>query len=62
MGAMDSHKWGYLVAALVGAIGGGFVVALATRAIPKMMSQKMEGRMQRLMSQMEEGGCDPAEM
>jgi len=44
----------YLVAALFGAIGGGIIVALATRAIPRIMSQ--------MMAQMGEGDCDPAEM
>ena len=52
----------YLLAAFVGAVGGGFVVAAATRAIPKMMSQMMSGMMRNMMSQMGEGGCDPAEM
>ena len=54
----DSHRKSYILAALLGAIGGGLVVALATGAIPKMMSEMM----QNMMSEMGEGGCDPAEM
>jgi hypothetical protein len=37
-------------------------VALATRAIPKMMSQMMAGMMQNMMGRMAEQGCNPAEM
>jgi CheY-specific phosphatase CheX len=47
---------------LLGAIGGGLVVAVATKAIPKMMSQMMAGMMQNMMAQMGEAGCDPGEM
>jgi hypothetical protein len=58
MGEIDTNRRSYILAVLVGAIGGGFVVALATKAIPKMMSKMM----QNMMSNMREGGCDPAEM
>jgi hypothetical protein len=54
----SSRNKGYVLAALLGAIGGGLIVALATRAIPKMMS----GMMQNMMAQMGEDGCNPAEM
>ncbi|MEJ2558578.1 MAG: hypothetical protein P8186_20660 [Anaerolineae bacterium] len=54
----NSRKMGYVLAALLGGIGGGLIVALATRAIPQMMS----GIMQSMMAQMREGGCDPQEM
>lgn len=37
---IDQRK-NYAVAILLGAIGGGLFVALATRAIPKMMAQIM---------------------
>ncbi len=53
---------GYVIAALLGAIGGGIIVALATRAIPKMMSQMMAQMMPKMMAQMGEGDCGPAEM
>ena len=52
----------YAVAILLGAVGGGLFVTLATRAIPKMMSQMMSGMMQNMMSQMSESGCDPSEI
>jgi hypothetical protein len=53
-----SQTGGYILAAAFGAVVGGVVVALATRAIPKVMS----GMMQTMMSRMEEAGCDPAEL
>ena len=49
---------GYVLAAALGALGGALLMALATRAIPKMMS----GAMRSMMAQMRDGGCDPAEM
>ena len=57
-----SDRRKYILAASLGAAGGGLFVALATRAIPRMMSQMMSGMMQNMMSQMGEAGCDPAEM
>ena len=48
----------YVTVAFLGAIGGGLLVAIATRAIPKMMS----GMMQNMMGQMKESGVTPAEM
>jgi len=59
---VGSHRRGYVLAALLGAMGGGLVVALGTRAIPQMMSRMMSGMMRNMMAQMGEGGCDPAEM
>jgi hypothetical protein len=53
---------GYVLTAVLGAMGGGLVVALATKSVPKMISQMMSGMMQNMMAQMGEGGCDPAEM
>ncbi len=58
MHTINSRNRGYVIAALLGAIGGGIIVALATRAIPKMMSQMMP----KMMAQMGGGDCDPAEM
>ena len=52
----------YVLVAILGAIGGGLLVALATRAIPKIMSKMMSGMMQNMMGQMKESGCNPAEM
>ncbi len=46
----------YLFAAALGAIGGGIGVAIASKAIPKMMFQITRGMMQNMMRQMGEGG------
>jgi len=54
----NSRNRGYVIAALLGAIGGGIIVALATRAIPKMMS----GMMQNMMARMEKDDCNPADI
>ena len=58
MHSTGSHKGGYVLAALLGAIGGGLVVAIAVDAIPRMMSQMM----QNMMARMGEGEFNPAEM
>ncbi len=57
-----SRKTGYLLAALLDAIGGGLVVALATLAVPAMMTGMMTGIMKNMMAQMKEGGGNPNEM
>ena len=49
---------GYVLAAAIGAIGGGLFVASATKAIPNMMSQMM----QNMMANMGEGEFSPAEI
>jgi hypothetical protein len=49
---------GYVLAAALGALGGALLMAVATRAIPKMMA----GAMRSMMAHMREGGCDPAEI
>ena len=51
-----------ILAAVLGALGGGLVVVIATRAIPKIMSQMMPGMMRNMMAHMGEQGCSPAEM
>jgi len=52
----------YALAIILGALAGGFVVAIATKAIPKMMSQMMSGMMKNMMTQMGEAGCSPSEI
>jgi len=59
---VDSRKAGYVLAALLGAVAGGLVAILGTRALPKMMSQIMSGMMQNMMTAMGEEGCDPSEI
>jgi hypothetical protein len=54
----NSYRKGYVLAGLLGAIGGGLAVALVTKAIPTMMS----GMMGTMLARMEECGFDPAEM
>ena len=58
----SSSRKRYVAAAILGATGGVLLVALAARAIPKMMSRMMSGQMRKMMAQMKEGGCDPREM
>jgi hypothetical protein len=53
-----SYIRGYVLAAVIGAIGGGLVVALATDAIPRMISKMM----QNMKAHTGEGGFSPAEM
>ena len=58
MNNTHSPMQGYALAVLLGAIGGGLLVAIATKAIPKMMS----GMMQNMMMQMQKNGFNPGEM
>jgi CheY-specific phosphatase CheX len=66
MHTTDSPNKGYVLVALFGAIAGGIIVMLATKAIPKMMSrmmaEMMSGMQQKMIAQMGEGGCDPRQM
>jgi len=48
----------YILATFLGVALGGLVVAIATKAIPKMMS----GMMKNMMSQMGEAGCSLSEI
>lgn len=52
------RKAGYLLAGLLGAMGGVLVVAVATNALPRIMS----GMMRNMMRQMGEGGSGPPGM
>lgn len=47
-----------MVVTAVGAISGGILVALASRAMPKMMA----GMMRNMMAMMGGEGCNPADM
>jgi hypothetical protein len=58
MGKTESNRRNYLLTAALGAIGGGVLVAVVTKAVPKMMS----GMMRNMMAEMGQAGCDPAEM
>ncbi len=62
MKQMGNQKKGYAVAFLLGTVGGGLFITLATKAIPGMMSKMMSAMMQNMMAGMRESGCDPSEM
>ena len=62
MSIASSSTKGYMLAAVLGAIIGGLVVALATKAIPKMISQTMAGMRQKMMAQAGVRGCTLSEM
>jgi hypothetical protein len=62
MDRKEPQMQGYLLAAGLGAVGGGLLVAMATKAIPRMMSKMMSGMMENMMSQMGEGECDPVDI
>jgi len=55
MSNVSSNRQKYVLAGLGGVIVGGLLVALATKAIPKMMSQMMPQMMKNMMSQMKMG-------
>jgi hypothetical protein len=61
-----SHRQEYVLAAVGGAVAGGLLVALATRAIPtimsRMMSEMMSRMPQKMMARMKEEGINPADM
>jgi hypothetical protein len=48
----------YLLATLLGAVAGGLLMVVITKALPKMASQIMSG----MMANMAEHGCNPVEM
>ncbi len=54
----DKKFTGYILAVALGAIGGGFLVTVVTKAIPKMMA----GMMENMMSEMAAGDCEPADI
>ena len=58
-----SPFYGYLLAVILGAFGGGVLALVVTRAIPKMMSRIMAHMMPRMMQnmreQMKDSGCSP---
>lgn len=53
----SSDMTGYIVAAALGAIGGALLIAIATKALPKMMSEMMR----HMMSRRGDGGLQPSE-
>jgi hypothetical protein len=57
MNKTRSTMRGYLLAVILGALGGGLLVAIAAKALPRMMS----GMMQNMMMQMKKDGFNPEE-
>lgn len=55
---MTSQRRSNLISALLGAIGGGLFVLIATKAVPRMMTAMMRN----MMLQMKASGCNPQEM
>jgi hypothetical protein len=53
---------GYIFAVGFGALAGGALIAVATKAIPKMMSKMMSQMMTTMMSEMGDGDCQPADI
>jgi CheY-specific phosphatase CheX len=51
----------YILASLIGAVGGGLIFALATKAIPKMMSRMMAEMPKKMMARMRAEGVNPEE-
>ena len=62
MRGTNSENLRYVIVALLGVLAGGFLVAIATRAVPRMMSEMMAGMMQNMMASAGEGGCEPADI
>jgi uncharacterized protein (DUF697 family) len=56
--SMGTNFKRYILAAILGAIAGGVIVALASKTIPKIMA----GMMENMMTRMEKSGHNPAEM
>ncbi len=66
MSNADSYRKRYVLAVALGAIAGGLIVALGTKAVPRMMSQMMSNMAsqmrQTMMACLKEEGANPAEM
>ena len=62
MTSVSSYHQRCALVTILGAIAVGLVVVLATKAIPKIVSQVMAGMMKNMMAQMREGGGTPSEI
>lgn len=54
-----AQTYSILLAALLGALGGGLLVAWVGKLVPRILSQAMRGMMQTMMAKMKESGCSP---
>lgn len=57
-----SQRGLHLGSVMLGAVGGGIVVMIATKAIPTMLANFLSAMMGKMMSHMEASGCNPPEM
>jgi hypothetical protein len=55
---MRNNRQGMVLAAILGAIGGGIFVLLVGEIIPRIMQEMMRG----MMAEMGGEGCDPEDM
>ena len=61
MNTTQASNKGYAFALIIGAIGGGLLVGIATKAIPSIMSAMMQKMMQNMMAQMRQNAANPGE-
>ena len=59
---VSSDRGKLVLAALLGAAGGGLVVVLATRAIPRLMGRAMSQVIQSMSAHTGEESCNPADI
>ncbi len=57
-----SQRGVHLGSVLLGAIGGGILVMIATKAIPTMLANLLSAMMGKMASHMETSDCNPPEM
>jgi hypothetical protein len=57
---LQNGKLKYLIAGGIGAVFGGVVMAVASKAIPKMMAEMSNSMMTMMMEKMQSEGCSPA--
>jgi hypothetical protein len=58
---VENDKRGYVLAGLLGALGGSILIVAITNMIPKMMSKMMSGMMENMQEMIGEEGCSPEE-
>ncbi len=62
MAGIRADRLRYVVAVLLGVCAGGLLVAVATRAVPKVLSGMMAGMMQNMMVSAGSEGCEPVDI
>jgi len=59
---LEIDNWEVILTALLGALGGGIILAIFTKAIPRMMTRMMSEMMQNMREQMMQSGNNPADI